>query len=114
MELGEDERATDPLIADYWSPATMRILSSMPSRTIGESSRDRKEANDGRDPAMLKSRIFSTVRSQQGSHHLSVLQQNHAVTQTQAEPTLHQTPGAFCPTQHPRLRPRRGHAGRRG
>uniref|UniRef100_H3D965 Transmembrane channel-like protein n=1 Tax=Tetraodon nigroviridis TaxID=99883 RepID=H3D965_TETNG len=35
VELGEDERATDPLIADYWSPATMRILSSMPSRTIG-------------------------------------------------------------------------------
>lgn len=32
---GGDE--TDPLIASKWSSATLRILSSMPSRTIGES-----------------------------------------------------------------------------
>lgn len=31
-----DGRQTDPLIADRWSMATMRVLSSMPSRTIGE------------------------------------------------------------------------------
>ncbi|XP_061578484.1 transmembrane channel-like protein 6b [Cololabis saira] len=35
VELEDNERQTDPLIKDYWSSATMRILSSMPSRTIG-------------------------------------------------------------------------------
>lgn len=30
-----DSRQTDPLIAERWSLATMRVLSSMPSRTIG-------------------------------------------------------------------------------
>lgn len=29
-------RQTDPLIADKWSSATLKVLSSMPSRTIGE------------------------------------------------------------------------------
>lgn len=33
----DDERQTDPLIADRWSSATLKVLSSMPSRTIGES-----------------------------------------------------------------------------
>ncbi|KAM9792632.1 LOW QUALITY PROTEIN: transmembrane channel-like protein 6b [Neosynchiropus ocellatus] len=36
-ERVEDERQTDPLIADQWSSATLKILSSMPSRTIGRS-----------------------------------------------------------------------------
>ncbi|XP_047434204.1 transmembrane channel-like protein 6b [Mugil cephalus] len=31
----EDERQADPLVFDRWSSATMKILSSMPSRTIG-------------------------------------------------------------------------------
>ncbi|KAM7393836.1 hypothetical protein PAMP_020675 [Pampus punctatissimus] len=30
-----DERQTDPLIGERWSSATLKILSSMPSRTIG-------------------------------------------------------------------------------
>ncbi|XP_069561145.1 transmembrane channel-like protein 6b [Brachyistius frenatus] len=33
----DDERQTDPLVRERWSSATMRILSSMPSRTIGRS-----------------------------------------------------------------------------
>uniref|UniRef100_A0A3P8T8T7 Transmembrane channel-like protein n=1 Tax=Amphiprion percula TaxID=161767 RepID=A0A3P8T8T7_AMPPE len=37
VEWEEDERQTDPLIAERWSSATLRILSSMPSRTIGRS-----------------------------------------------------------------------------
>lgn len=61
-----------------------------------------------------KSQIFSAVRSQQGSHHLSVLQQNHAVTQTQAEQTLHQRSVPFRPTEHTRLRQRGGHHRLRG
>lgn len=36
-ERVEDEGQTEPLIADQWSSATLRILSSMPSRTIGRS-----------------------------------------------------------------------------
>ncbi|XP_068585096.1 transmembrane channel-like protein 6b [Cebidichthys violaceus] len=32
-----DERQGDPLLGERWSSATMRILSSMPSRTIGRS-----------------------------------------------------------------------------
>ncbi|XP_053713644.1 transmembrane channel-like protein 6 isoform X1 [Synchiropus splendidus] len=36
-DLVEDESQTDPLIADRWSSATLKILSSMPSRTIGRS-----------------------------------------------------------------------------
>ncbi|KAM9769181.1 transmembrane channel-like protein 6b isoform 1-T1 [Menidia menidia] len=37
MELESNDRQTDPLMAERWSSATMRILSSMPSRTIGRS-----------------------------------------------------------------------------
>lgn len=32
----DDGRQTDPLLADKWSMATLKVLSSMPSRTIGE------------------------------------------------------------------------------
>lgn len=35
----DDEDQVDPLIAERWSSATLRILSSMPSRTIGGSCR---------------------------------------------------------------------------
>ncbi|XP_030627167.1 transmembrane channel-like protein 6b [Chanos chanos] len=35
--LPEDHRQVDPLIGERWSSATLRILSSMPSRTIGRS-----------------------------------------------------------------------------
>ncbi|XP_033480543.2 transmembrane channel-like protein 6b [Epinephelus lanceolatus] len=35
MELEDGERPVDPLIGERWSSATMKILSSMPSRTIG-------------------------------------------------------------------------------
>ncbi|XP_029287553.1 transmembrane channel-like protein 6b isoform X1 [Cottoperca gobio] len=34
-EWEDDETQTDPLMGERWSSATMRILSSMPSRTIG-------------------------------------------------------------------------------
>ena len=37
MEWEDDERQTDSLIAERWSSATLKVLSSMPSRTIGES-----------------------------------------------------------------------------
>lgn len=37
-EWEDDERQTDPLIGERWSSATLKVLSSMPSRTIGESS----------------------------------------------------------------------------
>lgn len=33
----DDGRQTDPLLADKWSLATLKVLSSMPSRTIGRS-----------------------------------------------------------------------------
>ncbi|XP_068606810.1 transmembrane channel-like protein 6b [Brachionichthys hirsutus] len=36
-EWGGDGRQTDPLIAERWSSATLKVLSSMPSRTIGRS-----------------------------------------------------------------------------
>ncbi|XP_073328619.1 transmembrane channel-like protein 6b isoform X2 [Pagrus major] len=36
-EWEDDERQTDSLIAERWSSATLRVLSSMPSRTIGRS-----------------------------------------------------------------------------
>ncbi|XP_042340986.1 transmembrane channel-like protein 6b [Plectropomus leopardus] len=36
-ELEDDERQVDPLIGERWSSATMKVLSSMPSRTIGRS-----------------------------------------------------------------------------
>lgn len=58
--------------------------------------------------------VFSLVRSQPGSHHLSVLQQNHAAPQTQAEQTLHQRSVPLRPTEHTRLRQRGGHHGLRG
>ncbi|KAM9857482.1 transmembrane channel-like protein 6b [Aulostomus maculatus] len=35
--LEDEERQTDPLIGERWSSATLKILSSMPSRTIGRS-----------------------------------------------------------------------------
>ncbi|XP_068448722.1 transmembrane channel-like protein 6b [Clinocottus analis] len=37
VEWEDDERQGDPLLGERWSSATMRILSSMPSRTIGRS-----------------------------------------------------------------------------
>ncbi|XP_051240666.1 transmembrane channel-like protein 6b [Dicentrarchus labrax] len=37
MEWEDDETQTDPLIGERWSSATMKVLSSMPSRTIGRS-----------------------------------------------------------------------------
>ncbi|KAM9362736.1 transmembrane channel-like protein 6b isoform 1-T2 [Symphorus nematophorus] len=37
MEWEDDERQTDALIAERWSSATLKVLSSMPSRTIGRS-----------------------------------------------------------------------------
>lgn len=37
MEWEDDERQTDSLIAERWSSATLKVLSSMPSRTIGRS-----------------------------------------------------------------------------
>ncbi|XP_065809228.1 transmembrane channel-like protein 6b [Labrus bergylta] len=37
VEWEEDERQVDPLIGERWSSATLRVLSSMPSRTIGRS-----------------------------------------------------------------------------
>ncbi|KAK6300893.1 hypothetical protein J4Q44_G00289910 [Coregonus suidteri] len=36
-EEGEEGRQLDPLIEERWSSATLRVLSSMPSRTIGRS-----------------------------------------------------------------------------
>lgn len=33
----DGERQTDPLIGAHWSSDTLKVLSSMPSRTIGES-----------------------------------------------------------------------------
>ncbi|XP_068176894.1 transmembrane channel-like protein 6b [Antennarius striatus] len=36
-EWENDGRQTDPLIAERWSSATLKVLSSMPSRTIGRS-----------------------------------------------------------------------------
>ncbi|XP_040001994.1 transmembrane channel-like protein 6b [Xiphias gladius] len=36
-ECEDDERHTDPLTVERWSSATMKVLSSMPSRTIGRS-----------------------------------------------------------------------------
>lgn len=36
-EWEDDERQVDPLIGERWSSATMKVLSSMPSRTIGRS-----------------------------------------------------------------------------
>ncbi|CAK6973424.1 transmembrane channel-like protein 6b [Scomber scombrus] len=35
VEWEDDERQIDPLIGEQWSSATLRVLSSMPSRTIG-------------------------------------------------------------------------------
>lgn len=40
VEWEDDERQRDPLIAEQWSSATLKILSSMPSRTIGGSCRE--------------------------------------------------------------------------
>ncbi|KAF6739127.1 Transmembrane channel-like protein 6 [Oryzias melastigma] len=37
IESDDDGRQTDPLVSVPWSSATMKILSSMPSRTIGRS-----------------------------------------------------------------------------
>ncbi|KAM3623404.1 uncharacterized protein V6R79_010744 [Siganus canaliculatus] len=37
VEWEESERQTDPLIDEPWSSATLKVLSSMPSRTIGRS-----------------------------------------------------------------------------
>ncbi|XP_035516607.1 transmembrane channel-like protein 6b isoform X2 [Morone saxatilis] len=37
VEWEDDETQTDPLIGERWSSATMKVLSSMPSRTIGRS-----------------------------------------------------------------------------
>ncbi|XP_074555046.1 transmembrane channel-like protein 6b [Halichoeres trimaculatus] len=37
IEWEDDETASDPLVGERWSSATMKILSSMPSRTIGRS-----------------------------------------------------------------------------
>ncbi|XP_034398943.1 transmembrane channel-like protein 6b isoform X2 [Cyclopterus lumpus] len=37
VQWEDDERQGDPLLGERWSSATMRILSSMPSRTIGRS-----------------------------------------------------------------------------
>lgn len=39
VEWEDDERQIDPLVGERWSSATLKILSSMPSRTIGESCR---------------------------------------------------------------------------
>lgn len=39
MDWESDERQTDPLLDERWSSATLKILSSMPSRTIGGSCR---------------------------------------------------------------------------
>ncbi|XP_022611480.1 transmembrane channel-like protein 6 [Seriola dumerili] len=36
-EWQDDERQTDPIRGEHWSSATLKILSSMPSRTIGRS-----------------------------------------------------------------------------
>ncbi|XP_076001693.1 transmembrane channel-like protein 6b [Genypterus blacodes] len=36
-ENDDEARPTDPLVAERWSSATMKVLSSMPSRTIGRS-----------------------------------------------------------------------------
>ncbi|XP_053191813.1 transmembrane channel-like protein 6b [Scomber japonicus] len=35
VECDDDERQIDPLIGEQWSSATLKVLSSMPSRTIG-------------------------------------------------------------------------------
>uniref|UniRef100_UPI0037E7A3C4 transmembrane channel-like protein 6b n=1 Tax=Semicossyphus pulcher TaxID=241346 RepID=UPI0037E7A3C4 len=37
VEWEDDERQVDPLIGERWSSATLKVLSSMPSRTIGRS-----------------------------------------------------------------------------
>ncbi|XP_044047320.1 transmembrane channel-like protein 6b [Siniperca chuatsi] len=37
VEWEDDERQTDPLVGERWSSATLKVLSSMPSRTIGRS-----------------------------------------------------------------------------
>lgn len=37
VEWEDDESTTSPLVGERWSSATMKILSSMPSRTIGRS-----------------------------------------------------------------------------
>lgn len=37
VEWEDGERQIDPLIGERWSSATLKVLSSMPSRTIGES-----------------------------------------------------------------------------
>lgn len=37
QEWESDESQTDPLMDERWSSATLKILSSMPSRTIGGS-----------------------------------------------------------------------------
>lgn len=39
VEWQDNEEQADPLIGERWSSATMKVLSSMPSRTIGESCR---------------------------------------------------------------------------
>lgn len=36
VEWEDGDRQTDPLISERWSSATLKVLSSMPSRTIGE------------------------------------------------------------------------------
>lgn len=39
-EVGrEDDERTNPLVGERWSTATLRVLSAMPSRTIGGSGR---------------------------------------------------------------------------
>lgn len=40
QEMEDDDRQIDPLMGERWSSDTLKILSSMPSRTIGGSCKD--------------------------------------------------------------------------
>lgn len=51
VEQENNERQRDPLIGERWSMATLKVLSSMPSRTIGESCRRPVETKHGDNTA---------------------------------------------------------------
>ena len=55
---GNNARPRDPLIGDRWSMATMKVLSSMPSRTIGESCRRLVETNTDENAAQRRNKIL--------------------------------------------------------
>lgn len=53
----EDGGVTDPLVDQCWSSATLRVLSSMPSRTIGEFCACKRDLS-ARRPGMLFACLF--------------------------------------------------------